>query len=1076
MLNLIRSSLRFYAKSHLGTLLGVMVASAILVGALAIGDCVRESLRDLALTRIGKTTFALASADRFFRSALADDLQPAASILQLPGTAATPDDSARANHVQILGVDEHFWNLAQNSITEKISPDSVVLNTALARQLSVKPGETVILHVQKPSLLSQEAPISPREDVSTGLRLTVSAVVTDAEFGRFGLQANQASPLSAFVPLAWLQAKVDQPGRANLLLTAGPEPELKKHWTLADAGLEWRDVPDGLELRSGRVFIDPVIVEASGPGHELVLTYFVNELRHGQKTTPYSMVTAAGSPLVPSDLADNEMIISPWLAEDLQANPGDEVQLSYFVLGSSHRLEEKTNTFKVRGIAPVEGPTADRTLMPDFPGIAKAEKTENWDAGFTIDMKKIRPKDEHYWKEFRGTPKAFITLAAGRAMWGNRFGDVTAIRFPAGTSRQTVESEMLAKLDPKTLGLTFLPVREQALAASSQSEDFGGLFIGFSFFLVVAALILLAMLFHFGLERRATEMGLLLAVGWRPKQVRRLLILEGVALAAAGSVLGVAGGILYARAILWGLTTLWRAAVAESPLQFHVTAQTLVIGCVSGILVSTLVIALAVRSQAKRSARELLNQGSELELAPGVTKRRRSWADWIAVVSGLGAVACVAVPLAQHNTSDVESFFSAGALLLIFFVAVAAVWFRSLVKPAVARPLTLWNLGVRGCTRRRNRSVAIIALLASGAFLITAVEANKLDATRDSGKRSSGTGGFAFIGESSLPIVQDLNSKAGREFFALDQNSLKDAAVVPLRVHDGDDASCLNLNRAQTPRLLGVIPEELDTRSAFTFSDVGHSSSGGRPWLLLENGGEEIPAVGDEATITWALHKKIGDTVNYTDEHGHAFKVRLVGSVANSILQGSLIIAETNFVKRFPGEAGYRMFLVDAPQSEAAAVSAAWTRGLRDRGLELTSAAARLNAFNAVQNTYLDTFQVLGGLGLLLGSAGLGVVVLRNVLERRGELAVLAAVGFKARTLRQLVVTEHAVLQVLGLSLGLGAAVLALLPVLLSPSAQISYLSLAATLGLVFLSGLFWTWAAARLALRGDFLTALRNE
>ena len=33
-----------------------------------------------------------------------------------------------------------------------------------------------------------------------------------------------------------------------------------------------------------------------------------------------------------------------------------------------------------------------------------------------------------------------------------------------------------------------------------------------------------------------------------------------------------------------------------------------------------------------------------------------------------------------------------------------------------------------------------------------------------------------------------------------------------------------------------------------------------------------------------------------------------------------------------------------------------------------------------------------GGLGLLLGSVGLGVVVLRNVLERRGELALLLAV------------------------------------------------------------------------------------
>jgi putative ABC transport system permease protein len=1075
--NLILSSLRFYARSHLGTLLGVTVASAILVGALAIGDCVRESLRDLALARIGRTTFALGAGDRFFRSALAEDLPPAAAVLELPGTAATPDETARANHVQILGVDEHFWTLAQTPVSQKIPPGSVALNTALTQQWRVRVGDTVILHVQKPSLLSQEAPISPREDVSTGLRLTVSAVVPDSDFGRFGLQANQASPLNAFLPLSWLQEKVDQPGRANLLLTGGAKPDLKQHWTLADAGLEWRDVPGGSELRSGRVFIDPAIVDAASAGRELYLTYFVNELRDGQRTTPYSMVTAAGPPLVPSDLSDGEIIVSPWLAEDLQVKAGDELQLSYFVLGAAHRLEEKRDTFRVREVAPMEGPTADRSLMPDFPGIAKAEKTENWDAGFTIDMKKIRPKDEQYWKEHRGTPKAFVTLAAGRRMWGNRFGDVTAIRFPAGVSRQLVEKEMLAKLDPATLGLSFISVREQALAASSQSEDFGGLFIGFSFFLVVAALILLALLFQFGLEQRATEIGLLLAVGWRPRQVRRLLLLEGVAIAALGGVLGVAGGILYARGILYGLTTLWRAAVAESPLQFHVTAQTLAIGCVSGILVSTMVIWLAVRSQAKRPARELLEQGNELERAVASGKqRRRNWAGWIALFSSLGALALVVSALAKHDTADVESFFGAGALGLIFGVASAAIWFRALTARTESRPLTLLSLGVRGCIRRRNRSLAIVALLASGAFLIAAVQANKLDATHDSGKRSSGTGGFAFIGESSLRIVQDLNTQAGREFFGLDQTSLKDVTVVSMRVHDGDDASCLNLNRAQTLRLLGVNPQELFDRSAFTFTEVSDQSLRGRPWLLLDNGGEEIPAVGDEATITWALHKKIGDTVNYTDEHGRPFKVRLVGAVANSILQGSLIIAEANFVKRFPGEAGYRMFLVDAPSAKAAVVSAALTRGLRDRGLELTSAAARLNAFNAVQNTFLDTFQMLGGLGLLLGSAGLGVVVLRNVLERRGELALLAAVGFTPRTLRRLIVTEHVVLQALGLILGVVAAVLALLPVLLSPSAHVSYVPLGAMLGLVLLSGLFWTWAAARLALRGELLPALRNE
>jgi ABC-type antimicrobial peptide transport system permease subunit len=151
-------------------------------------------------------------------------------------------------------------------------------------------------------------------------------------------------------------------------------------------------------------------------------------------------------------------------------------------------------------------------------------------------------------------------------------------------------------------------------------------------------------------------------------------------------------------------------------------------------------------------------------------------------------------------------------------------------------------------------------------------------------------------------------------------------------------------------------------------------------------------------------------------------------------------------------------------------------KGLQDRGLELTPAADRLNAYNAVQNTYLNTFQMLGALGLLLGSAGLGVVVLRNVLERRGELAVLLAVGFRTRALRRLVIWEHAALQGLGLCLGMMAACIAVLPVLLSPGARIAFGPLAAAMGLVLASGLLWTWAAARTALRGDLIESLREQ
>jgi ABC-type antimicrobial peptide transport system permease subunit len=170
------------------------------------------------------------------------------------------------------------------------------------------------------------------------------------------------------------------------------------------------------------------------------------------------------------------------------------------------------------------------------------------------------------------------------------------------------------------------------------------------------------------------------------------------------------------------------------------------------------------------------------------------------------------------------------------------------------------------------------------------------------------------------------------------------------------------------------------------------------------------------------------------------------------------------------------MFLIDAPSNNVSGISATLSRAMQDVGLELTSTVQRLNQFNAVQNTYLGTFQVLGGLGLLLGSAGLGVVVLRNVLERRGELGLLIAVGFRRRLLQQLILSEHGALLIAGLGIGSVAAVVAVLPAIVSPGTQLPYGSLALTLIAVLLNGALWTWLATRYALRGDLLGTLRNE
>jgi hypothetical protein len=334
------------------------------------------------------------------------------------------------------------------------------------------------------------------------------------------------------------------------------------------------------------------------------------------------------------------------------------------------------------------------------------------------------------------------------------------------------------------------------------------------------------------------------------------------------------------------------------------------------------------------------------------------------------------------------------------------------------------------------------------------------------------------LGQSALPIVHNLNDKDGRDFFGLDEKALREVQVVPLRVREGDDASCLNLNRAQTPRLLGLRPDLLDQRQAFTFGAVARGLPRNHPWLLLNQKlpDDAVPAIGDQASIQWALGKKVGDTLDYTDERGRTFKLRLVGGLVNSILQGSLIIDEEEFIRRFPTESGYRMFLVDVPSNSLEAAGTELSRGLRDMGMELTPTVQRLAEFNAVQNTYLSTFQALGGLGLILGTIGLGVVVLRNVLERRGELALLLAVGFRKRALKWLVVSEHGALLALGLGVGVVAAAVAVLPSLLAPGAHVPVAFLGLVLAAVLVTGALSTWVATAIALRGKLVNALRGE
>ncbi len=1250
-------SLRHYFRSQLGVLAGVTLAAAVLIGALAVGDSVKGSLLDQALARLDGAYFAVHTGDRFFTRDLGArfwegynwgsgknvaDWQINTNSdwlwggIQLRATVSRQDGAARANHVQFLAFGNNYFERVLPEGVRLTNATGVWVNLALARQLSLKVGDELVIRVPKPSAISQDAIISPRDDASLAFRLPVAAI-TPPGAGELSLDASQQTTPSLFVPRGLVEEKLGLKGRANLMLVGGdwtstaenlpklhdfsnslqwradtnagfrlaanavsglmqwipskrtyaiPDATvaeafrvaLKNAWSVRDAELEVRindapvDSSPFAELTTRRIFLEPAVVRAApaeeflfskvkppAPSATPLLTYLVNGLAHGDKLTPYSMVTAAGAPYTPADLKDDEIVVNQWLAKDLGVKPGDSLALTFYRVDAGTQLQEHTNTFRIHSIVPLAGLHADRSLMPEFPGLSKAESTHDWDAGFDL-VHTIRDQDEAYWKQHRGTPKAFITLAAGQKMWANRFGELTAIRWfisppsprpsppgrggnavspsgnddsisasgalvlanqpaqtaapaPPATSpaanaspspggegrgeggrpsnlsltelRDAITARIRANLNPADVGLVWRPVREEALRAAEggTGKDFGGLMIGFSFFLITSALLLTAMLFRFALEQRTSEAGILLALGWPPARVRGLLFREGLALSTLGSVLGAVLGCYYAKGVLWGLTTIWRDAIAGAGLEFHLTPVTLFTGITLSIAVAAGTMFVALRQQAKRPARELLNEGANeaaLNVPAGGWRQQRRLA-LAASVAALG----LSVGAWFTRESNPQVFFGAGALLLIAGLLWVRVWIRGLGQ-AASRPTlentALKSLALRALARRPSRSLGTVALLASAAFLIVAIAAMKLDATRNADRRESGTGGFALWGESSLPVIQDLNTAKGQEFYGLNPGDLKGVSFVQLRVRDGDDASCLNLNGAQRPRLLGVKPEQLAARGAFTFTKVLKGLDVTNGWLALNSQFpipnsqvREIPAIGDTASIQWALKSSVGGTLDFTDERGQPFKVRIVGAVANSILQGNLLIAEADFVRLFPSESGYRGFLVDAPAAASETVSATLSRALQDVGLELTPTTRRLAQFNAVQNTYLNTFQILGGLGLLLGSVGLGVVVLRNVQERRGELGLMLALGFDPRALRRLVLTEHVALLLLGLGVGLLAALVAVLPSLGTPGSDFPWRSLSMTLALVLANGLIWTFWATSRSLRGRLVDSLRE-
>ena len=769
----------------------------------------------------------------------------------------------------------------------------------------------------------------------------------------------------------------------------------------------------------------------------------------------------------------DEIHLNKWAAEDLDASVGDIIEVTYYSVSTDEAYITETALFRLKGILPIEGITADRDIIPEFPGIHDTNDMSDWESPFPIDYTLVRDKDETYWDEYGATPKAFIPLGSGKRLWKNRFGDLTAIRLGTApdtdiqATRTRFETEFLKKIQPEQVGFQFLSPQADGLQASAGATDFGMLFGSLSGFIIIAVALLVAMLFRVGVEQRSREIGILQAIGYPLAKIRRRFLYEGAAVAGIGSLLGCLLAVGYAELMIFGLQTWWLPAIGTPFMELHVNP----ISLLSGVLIALAVVVISIRvtvEQLGRTPTTALLAGetdfAEVTLKP---QTQRVESSKLLSVAKIIAGALVAIIFAvfvffDEWFSDTFGIWVEDPILdfIIFTSSVIGIGWdafsRWLKSQRIPKQFNRIRFALKNAARQPSRSKTCVTTISLACCIIVAVGANRHDAPPETE--------YAFVAESALPLHHSLNTPDGKfelGFSEKDTELLSESEIFPFRVLPGEDVSCLNLYQPQKPQILGAPATMLN----------------GSPWQkikVVQPEGGRAPAIGDINSLRWILHHNPDDDFIVQDEFGKPLRLELE-TIENSLFQSQLILSEANFTKYFPSQSGYQFFLIKTPPELREETAQVLEKTLGDYGFDLTSASERLASYRAVENTYISTFQSLGGLGVLLGTFGLALILFRNIIERRGELATLRAFGFRRQLLSRMLFLESCFLLAVGMFIGIVAGLVAILGSQ-GHLPSFPWVSLTITLLFIFGFGIIANAIAVAVALRSPLLSTLKSE
>jgi len=992
--NLTFKNILFFSRYYQLIALATMITVAVITGSLVIGDSVRTTLVKRVIERLSDTETVI-----FSRNAFLDEKIMASPVFKEGSRGVLLTNGFVSQSGKLIPV--FVWGINDRPI----SKGAARINTALHNEIGGKPLDVIVLRLPATGLVPSGS-LFVTENYTTSMRLTYDGLMTVENGGHMSLKNEHAIPLNIFVNRDELAEALKTEHKLNLILSNKKitADAFSSAWDYTSSGLSVHVFDGFTEISADRIFLQEEVVATickNNRDPNRLFSYLANAIEHENVSIPYSFITAMER-YQGETLQKDDVILSDYSANRLQAKTGDRILITWFTSKDFKTLQTDSAFFRVRKIVPIAEFTADKTISAEFPGLTDVESCTDWDSDLPINMALITPEDERYWEVYRNVPKAIIAYSAIADRWSNVYGSATAVR---------VENQGpdLSALSADMFGIQRTYPREAGLSAAMNGVDFSGLFLALGIFMIIAAILLMVVPLSEMLTQRKQEIALLHALGYSRQRIVRLLWSESAPVVLLASLTGVIVGILYTALIMWLLGTIWKGATHTEGFSVYPGMVAISIGTILGISLSLWILRRTIVRHLKISA-----LSSE-------KKRKKPSNDRIWFVSAILST-LLAVLVTGANFLFLHSailFMLIGLVLL----TTATLWGHYFVcRNGSVFTEDFHSKKMVWASLYANKKQAILSFftLAAGVFIVFSVGLNRQGFENSSNLRS-GTGGFTLWGESAVSIYHNMSTPAGREKLSLTRLPSDTEVLQCLRL-DADDASCLNLNKVSAPNVLGIAMAML-SESDFQIMQNSYALDGKEAFKQLQHRNDTVyPALVDATVLTWSLNKRLGDTLYYENDKGQTVAIQLVGTLPNTIFQGHILIDRHHFSEIWEETTGSNVFLIKTAESDTEGVKSLLMQALNEYGVRITTTNDRLKLFNTVTDTYLTIFMTLGGVGLLLGLMSFIIVVRKSLTARRKEIEFLKILGFSNEKIEQTLTKENRLVPLYAITTGIVSA------------------------------------------------------